>query len=546
LTRRLTPLIRDLRIRGSRGVRRPSAGRWEGEEDAWLLLALGLATMIAVIDGIAGDTAVLIGVLALPPILASATAGSRATILVAGYCLALVLMSTLWHDWNAVRFTTRVFIVTSAGGLSIWNARLREQMLASARGGAMLAEGMAMLDKTLEEQAMAEELARLPVPDLAGLAVVELVADDDTIGAVAVEAADPEMAKRIKRSRRTRRLGVDDDHPTAEVVRTGERRLWENVTDAAMREIALDSRHLDLIRDVRPRSVLIVPLATRGKVIGTLLLASLVSDNRFGKEEIAFAEELARRAAAGILNARLHDAQAQMAEALQQALLPRALPEVPGLEIDARFRPVGMGTEVGGDFYNVFRIEEKSWVAAIGDVCGKGPEAAALTSLMRDTLRVSALRGDAPADALGVLNAAILEASTEGRFCTASYVRLDLGPRTRITVCNGGHPPPLLMHKDGKVEPVGKSGTLLGIYEDPALEDTEARLARGDVLMLYTDGLYDVRPSSKTNPRPVEQVLASCRGKSAEEVAATIEKNVIDTEHGSQQDDQALLVLRRV
>jgi serine phosphatase RsbU (regulator of sigma subunit) len=546
LTGRFTRPIRDLRLRGSASVRRPAAQSGEGQEDAWLLLALGLATMIAVIDGIAGDTVVLVGFLALPPILASATAGSRATMLVAGYCLALALISMLWHEWDAIRFVTRLVIVASASGLSVWNARLRERLLASARGGAMLAEGMTMLDKTLEEQAMAEELARLPVPELAGLAVVELVADDDTIGAVAVEASDPEMARRIRRSRRTRRLGAGDDHPTAEVVRTGERKLWENVTDAAMREIALDPKHLDLIRSTRPRSVLVVPLSTRGQVIGTLMLVSFLSDNRFGEEEIAFAEELARRAAAGILNARLHDAQAQMAEALQQALLPRALPEIPGLEIDARFRPVGMGTEVGGDFYNVFRIDEKSWVAAIGDVCGKGPEAAALTSLMRDTLRVSALRGEAPAEALRVLNAAILDAATDGRFCTASYVRLDLGPRSRITVSNGGHPPPLLLRKDGKVEPIGKSGTLLGIYDDPELDDSEAALAKGELLMLYTDGLYDVRPSSKSKARPLEQVLATCKGKSAAEAAASIEKSVLDAERGSQQDDQALLVLRRV
>jgi serine phosphatase RsbU (regulator of sigma subunit) len=545
LTNHFTTLLRDFRHRGRSAVRRPAAENREGE-DAWIWLAFGLATMIAVIDGIAGDRLVLIGLLALPPIVTSATAGTRSTALIAVYCLALVLASAFWHEWDAVRFLTRIAIVGSAGALSVWNAMLREQVLASARGGAMLAEAMTMLDKTLDEQSLAEELAKLPVPHMAGLTVVELLADDDSIGAVAVESADPQLAKKVRRSRRSRRLSLGADHPTAEVVRTGELKIYENMTDGAMREIALDAKHLELVRDARPRSGLIVPLTAAGRAIGTLMLISFESDNRFGEEEIAFADELARRAAAGIINARLHDEQARMASALQQALLPRALPEVKGLEIAARFRPVGMGTDVGGDFYDLFRIGESRWGAVIGDVCGKGPEAAALTSLMRDTIRVSALRGDAPTEALEVLNAAILEASTDGRFCTASYALFDLGSKPRVTVSNGGHPPPLLLRKGGKVESVGDSGTLLGIYDDPTLVDTAITLKKGDLLMLYTDGLYDVRPSSRGKSKPLEDVLAGCKGMSAEDAAAAIEKAVIDTEKGSQQDDQALLVLRRV
>jgi sigma-B regulation protein RsbU (phosphoserine phosphatase) len=181
----------------------------------------------------------------------------------------------------------------------------------------------------------------------------------------------------------------------------------------------------------------------------------------------------------------------------------------------------------------------------IGDVCGKGPEAAALTSVMRDTLRAAALRDDGPSEALSLLNAAILNAG-EGRFCTASCARLELGARTRLTVCNGGHPPPLVLRKEGGVEPIGPPGTLLGIYDDIDFVETSVALKKGDLVMLYTDGLFDVSPGLRSRVEPVEQVLARCKGMSADEVATAIEASAVEGQRGEPQDDMAILVLRRV
>jgi serine phosphatase RsbU (regulator of sigma subunit) len=204
-------------------------------------------------------------------------------------------------------------------------------------------------------------------------------------------------------------------------------------------------------------------------------------------------EELARRAAMAIDNARLYSERAHIAHTLQTSLLPPQLPEIPGVEISARYRPggSGMSTEVGGDFYDVFATQD-GWAVVIGDVCGKGPEAAALTALMRYTIRASAKHSSSPSEILSLLNDAILHEQVDGRFCTAIYASLrsdDDG--LRVNLCSAGHPAPLLVCRSGKVVSIGESGTLLGVAEDPQLADDGLQLRRGQTLVLYTDGVTD-------------------------------------------------------
>ena len=147
----------------------------------------------------------------------------------------------------------------------------------------MLAGGLTPLDNALEESSVVEDVARMAVPELAELAIVDLVGSDGSIGAVAVEAADPKIARKIKRSRRTRRIQRGASQAIAEVVASGERRYYTHMGDAAMREIAIDAGHLEVVRDVRPRSTLIVPLQSRGRTIGALTLVSLENDDRYGR-----------------------------------------------------------------------------------------------------------------------------------------------------------------------------------------------------------------------------------------------------------------------
>ncbi len=521
-------------------------GRPRGEsEDPWILLSLGLATAIAVTHGLVGGELVVVGLLALPPILAAATTGARATAVIAAYCFVLALVGAFWAgDGLSDAYIVRLLIVGLAAYLSFWSATAREELTASARGGAVLAEGFA-LTHTLDEKDMVEQLAEVAVPDLADVAVVDIVLQDGTITAAAVAADNPEVTVQIERSRAGLVIDPGSDHPVAEVVRTGERRAFRNMGDAAMREMAIDQEHLEMVRDVRPRSLLVVPLKVRNETFGALSLGSLHDDDRYGRDEGAFAVELANRAAVAIQNARLHDEQSRLARALQESLLPPALPQINGLEVAARYRPLGLGTEIGGDFFDLFQLDRASWAAVIGDVCGKGPEAAALTSLMRDTLRSSALRGESPSETLSLLNAAIIDAGVDGRYCTSAYARVDLEGPSRLTVCNGGHPPPLILRHGGGVEPVGPPGTLLGIWQDVDLSDTSVSLKPGDLVMLYTDGLFESRPGSNGSIEPVEQILARCKGMSAEETAETVEARALAGLGDAPQDDMAILVLRR-
>lgn len=460
------------------------------------------------------------------------------------------MLAIFWLPFDE-DYAIRSVIVGLAGYLSFWSAARREEVTAEARGGTVLAEGFNLIN-TLDEQQMVRELAEVATPDLGEVAAVDLVGEDGTIESAAIRSTNPAVARRIAAARQGIGIDASSDHPVAAVIRTGEARVVSKIGDPEMREMAINREHLDMVREVRPRSMLIVPLRVRDVTFGALSLGCLTDDDRYGRDEEAFAQELANRATAALMNARLHGEQSRLARALQQSLLPPALPQIPGLEVAARFRPLGLGTQIGGDFFDLFQLGPASWAAVIGDVCGKGPEAAALTALMRDTLRSSALRRESPSDTLELLNAAILEADVaDGRFCTSAYARFDLAEPNRLTVCNGGHPPPLVLRKDGRIEPVGPPGTLLGVFDALQLSDTSVGLKRGDLVMLYTDGLFEVRPGGEgaetpDGGEPVEEMLSKCAGMSAEETAETVEQRALRSHGDSPQDDMAVLVLKRV
>jgi hypothetical protein len=198
-----------------------------------------------------------------------------------------------------------------------------------------------------------------------------------------------------------------------QVARTGRVVFVAELTDDMLRASVEDPEHLELLRQVGMRSAMIVPLAVTGRVLGALTLITADSGRVLDDADLAFAQDLAQRAALALENARLYEQQRQIAHTLQTALLPDDLPVIPGLTMAARFVPHGDGIEVGGDLYDVFPSPD-GWAIAVGDVCGKGPAAAGLTALVRHTLRVEVLHGRAPADALHQVNAAMLRHHTRG------------------------------------------------------------------------------------------------------------------------------------
>ena len=170
------------------------------------------------------------------------------------------------------------------------------------------------------------------------------------------------------------------------------------------------------------------------------------SGRRFDEQDLELGEELARRCATAIDNARLYGERAYIARTLQESLLPAELPEIPGLETAARFRATGEGNEVGGDFYDLFESGGRGWTVVIGDVCGKGPDAAAVTALARYTLRAAAMRERLPSRSLALLNEALLRQRGDRRFCTVAYAYLEtLDSGARVGFASGGHPLPLVL-----------------------------------------------------------------------------------------------------
>jgi sigma-B regulation protein RsbU (phosphoserine phosphatase) len=186
-----------------------------------------------------------------------------------------------------------------------------------------------------------------------------------------------------------------------------------------------------------------------------------------------------------------------LARTLQDTLLPPALPSIPGLDVAAVYRPAGDGSQVGGDFYDVFQVGPDDWVVMLGDVCGKGVPAAVVTSLVRHTLRAVTVMEADPARVLNTLNAVMLESRDDDRFCTVILIRLTNGPEGwSVAMASGGHAPPLLV-RGRHVAPVPfEPGTLIGVFEDASFTSTTFALKAGDTLLLHTDGATEARHES--------------------------------------------------
>jgi serine phosphatase RsbU (regulator of sigma subunit) len=296
------------------------------------------------------------------------------------------------------------------------------------------------------------------------------------------------------------------------------------------------------------RSYVGVPVRVGGRVMG-VLHASSQEVMAFDEDDADFLQSIADLLAVTIDRTRSFDQRDRMATALERALLPMSLPHIPGFEIATMYRPSRFGDDVGGDFYDVFG-EGDVWYLAIGDVCGKGPEAAAIMGMTRVALRSLAREDDSRplTEVLGLLNGFLLDSELMGeRFCTVCVARLDLsvGGGT-VTTCLGGHPPPLIVRADGALEAAGRPGSLLGLFPEVSLHETRANLGRGDSIALFTDGVTEL---SVERPTEGESMLRSALIAAATEDAAGIVKTVERTllePRGELRDDAALVVAKRL
>jgi serine phosphatase RsbU (regulator of sigma subunit) len=296
-------------------------------------------------------------------------------------------------------------------------------------------------------------------------------------------------------------------------------------------------------------SYIAVPLLARNQALGSLSLAlGSRARRQYGPDDLALAQDLGRRIALALDHARLFNVQRHIAMTLQERLLPPELPVIPGVQLAARYRAASAVSEVGGDFYDVFPTGEAAWAITLGDISGKGVEAASLTALARYTVRAAAREHRQPREILFQLNEAVMEERPSSRFLTIVFGRLRWRPGgLRLTVACGGHPPPLLLRAEGGVERAARPGTLIGFLPSPDLPEKVSDLRLGDVVLFFTDGLTDVRgPSGTFGEERLVALLRACRGLEAEEIAARLEGEVLAFQAGQPRDDLALVVLRVV
>jgi serine phosphatase RsbU (regulator of sigma subunit) len=288
-----------------------------------------------------------------------------------------------------------------------------------------------------------------------------------------------------------------------------------------------------------------VMLRSAGRPLGMLEVADR-PDREFTPRDEAILAQLGQLASVAIAKSQAYTRERHIAQVLQRSLLPPTLPSVPGLTAAVRFIAAGEGIEVGGDFYDFFRARDSGVAALIGDVCGKGPEAASVTALARHTLRAAAAYEPRPSKVLTLLHRALREARDDGRFCTVAYCDFDVREDGVLMALScGGHPLPLVLRRSGAVDPVGRLGTLLGADIEPELSDVLVELAPGDLVVLYTDGVTEVRAGRKEifGHRDLADLLARCKGLPADTVAQRIQEAVLMAAGGRPRDDIAILVL---
>ena len=423
-----------------------------------------------------------------------------------------------------------------SGSVDVRSGRLQQRMAFLARAGLVL-------DSSLDYYETLEGLAALTVPELAQITVIDLVEDVGWIQSAVACAQEPGHARAVEAVRRAHPLDLDSAHPVATVLRTGKPILLASMTAAFQREIAAGGEHFELMRRLHYHSAIVVPLVARQRVLGTLSLLRLDGAPSYDDDDLMLAEDLARRAALAVDNARLFQSSQELARTLQESLLPHALPEITGVQMAGRYLAAAHGQQVGGDFYDVFPTGENSWGIVIGDVCGKGPDAAALTALARYTIRALP-EHDAPT-VLRLLNDAVMrEHDLVGdRFLTALMLTAttDSG-RLLLEVAAAGHPPPLVLRENATVEKVRVSGPLIGVRRDVEFLPSRVVLNPGDTLMLYTDGLTDARaPDSILSESDLADILLDAHGMGAERLAAYVEGRA--TSGQDPRDDIAVLVI---
>jgi phosphoserine phosphatase RsbU/P len=323
-------------------------------------------------------------------------------------------------------------------------------------------------------------------------------------------------------------------------LRTGPDALSANALSGMVPHPALRAE----VKDMRPVAVLGMGLTARGSTIGALVI---IRDGTggFDDDEVAFAESIASRAAMALASARLYEERSLIASELQHRLRPIALPDIAGIRVAARYRPAAEHLDIGGDFYDVHGAGD-DWLVSLGDVCGKGVEAAVLTDRTRQSIRTAAYFDRRPATVLAALNTVLLDAGAD-RFVTVVCARVRPsadGSQADVELAAAGHPAPIVLRANGFIEQIDVTGMAVGLRPGVRYRERKIRLRRGDTMLMFTDGVDEAR--GEDGFYDVERLmnfLPAYARASPEVICEAVEQNVVEYLDGRSHDDIALLAV---
>ena len=396
-------------------------------------------------------------------------------------------------------------------------------------------------NRTFSEALTIQRCARLLAGDIASWVIVD-IERSDLLRRQFVIGPPSEPSRVLARTVR----GADPQPGSTpeQVYSAGTAVLMPHVEDTGILGPAPDGTPLLILLGVT--GLLSVPITDGTTVYGALTLARTPGEGRFDLADLALAEVLGQHLGVAIRVDRMFRQQSVVAEALQGSLLPARLPDVPGLDLSAAYVPASEGLEVSGDFYDVFPVQDDAWAITIGDVCGKGQEAAAMTAAARHAIRVLARWNPDPADVLAKVNEVMLAGDYEDRFVTAklAYLRWD-GSRLRVELASAGHPGPAVVRPDGRVDVLSGGGLPLGLFPDAEPAVTQLELTQGDLLFFYSDGVTDARSEDmRYFEDSLADELAGLAGRSASETTRMVQGLVAAFSQEQLRDDMTILVAR--
>jgi serine phosphatase RsbU (regulator of sigma subunit) len=325
-----------------------------------------------------------------------------------------------------------------------------------------------------------------------------------------------------------------------------EPRFIERMGEEQLRELSHDEEDLEFLRTLDVRSAVTVALRARGRMTGAITLGVGWSGRSFVEDDARFARVLSGRVALTLDNAglfseleRAEEARSKIAETLQHGLLPPPLPNIPGWSVAASYRPAGAENEVGGDFYDAFPAAG-GWMLVVGDVTGRGAQAASITAQARYTLRTAAVLTGDPLVALATLNRALL-ARGGAALCSVAALAISEDPLRPVRLARAGHPPPLLI--DGEsVGELGAEGPVLGAFEDASWGLEHLTIEPGQQLVIVTDGIAEAcGQGGRFGDRRLRSELSGAAGPV--QVVQRLEGALQGFTGGHLEDDVAILAL---